>query len=172
MPYLFAIIFRVAAFLIYTIYITDLYLLRNFNTHLLPKDALQYGSYVGKYLSQAEGKSLTILGLTLCLTIPILLLLFLSPYKLSGKKGYIFSLSPILILGILSLFTAGETYIHSWIYNNVFSYNLVVLSGSKKYSADFKNNFKYKEKFQKTPKENKQPNIIFLMVESLSSYQR
>jgi len=61
--------------------------------------------------------------------------------------------------------------VHSWLYKNFIDYNRTILSESRQYSPQFINEFQYKENKLYSLNKKQKPNLILLVVESLSSYQ-
>ena len=166
-----AIFLRLLAFVIYLVYMIDFYVIINFNTHLVLNDVLRYGSYSMKYLQQvysSQGLFWLLFVLTILLTTSRFIL---SRYKLRHRFLHIGSVGSILALLLISCFTNTDTYIHSWIYKNYIDYNLTVLSGSRPYSQSFIDGFENNQSQFCRNKPSQKPNIVMLMVESLSAYQ-
>ena len=62
-------------------------------------------------------------------------------------------------------------YVHAWIYRNVIDHNIIVFSEAREYGNSFISDFSFHEEEHCYLKAAGKPNIIILMVESLSSYQ-
>ncbi|QSB00337.1 LTA synthase family protein [Methylomonas sp. EFPC1] len=166
-----AAILRLAALLLFALYIIDYAIIVNFNTHLALGDAIKYADYSYKYIQQIYGLSdFGMLGLSaLVLAVP----LYFSWVRFKSINPYIKKWPICLILGLplAAAFADNEKYAHAWIYKNVIDYNLTILSEAAPYSAAYVDNFSFQEHIdcQTQPVDTK--NIIILMVESLSAYQ-
>ncbi|NOV30588.1 LTA synthase family protein [Methylomonas sp. ZR1] len=166
-----AAILRLAALLLFALYIIDYAIIVNFNTHLALGDAIKYSDYSYKYIQQIYGLSdFGMLGLSaLVLAVP----LYFSWVRFKSINPYFKKWPICLILGLplAAAFADNEKYAHAWIYKNVIDYNLTILSEAAQYSAAYVDNFSFQEPIncQTQPVEIK--NIIILMVESLSAYQ-
>lgn len=165
------ILLRLIALFIYIIYLTDYIILSLFATHLTYNDIIKFISYVPKFISQEL--NIDFIVIILALLSLVIIYLFLSyKFKINKKRNHMIIISSIIILVILNQFATNGSYIHSWIYKNVVEYNLEIRSQSQEYSKEFIDSLNYNEKTKtKIYKTDKQPNIIILMVESLSSYQ-
>ncbi|MDX8129831.1 LTA synthase family protein [Methylomonas sp. OY6] len=166
-----AAILRLAALLLFALYIIDYAIIVNFNTHLALGDAIKYADYSYKYIQQIYGLSdFGMLGLSaLVLAVP----LYFSWVRFKSINPYFKKWPICLILGLplAAAFADNEKYAHAWIYKNVIDYNLTILSEAAPYSAAYVDNFSFQEPIncQTQPVDTK--NIIILMVESLSAYQ-
>lgn len=168
--YLVGIFLRIVSLFIFSLYISDIYILLNLANHLTFNDLIKYISYVPKYLTQNYSFNL----MQLCLLISILLFsiqfLFIK-YEIKKIKTHIYTILALTSFLIFNLFAQNGRYIHSWIYKNFILYNYEIYDQSKKYSEKFIKNIKNNENKQCKKSENNTPNIIILMVESLASYQ-
>lgn len=169
-PRVLAVGLRAIGFMAYGLYAMDVIVLISFNTHITTNDLLDYAGYAPRYIAQisrirdflilasalpAVGLSLWVLG---------------SRYALRGRVPH--ALSLLLVAGLLStvLFTSNSRYINAWMYRNFVAYNIEVGAESRGYSEGFVRGHPYVEDWRSEPKEAQRPNIIILMVESLSSY--
>jgi phosphoglycerol transferase MdoB-like AlkP superfamily enzyme len=172
-PYVASIILRALAFLMLSLYVVDLYVITNFNTHLVITDAIKFSSYSLKYIQQIyHGKGFILLTIMI-VGVGFVASFIFSKYKYKNNSIHRYAIVMILSLYFIFLFAAAgnSKYVHSWVYKNVIDYNLMVLSEAKKYSDEFVSDFSFEEKeycYSKLPEKR---NIILLMVESLSSYQ-
>lgn len=173
-PRIASILLRSIAFLVIVIYAIDYFVITNFATHLTIMDAFKYGSYSLKYISQIHGRMNYLMLLIAILLSIISAYIILSSYKIKTKTPHAIFFLSIITLSVTSVasFSVDDKYSHSWIYKNVISHNLVILSEKRNYSEDFIENISFKDKFECIyQSEYKPENIILLMVESLSNYQ-
>lgn len=168
---LFTALFRVAASILFAVYITDYIVIVNFNTHLAVGDAIKYAGYSYKYIQQIYG--LNNIGISLIIAViltPVIVFSF-SKRKITGLHYQKLPLFIIAGLPLASGFSDNQKYAHSWIYKNIVDYNLTILSESSAYSDNFLNSFSFKEESHCRTESPKHKNVIILMVESLSAYQ-
>lgn len=173
-PYMIAITLRTMALIMVFVYAIDFYVLANFATHLTIASALKYAPYAINYIQQAHGINTFMITAALILSAGLMAFMVLSRYRIQGAHVHAIFIALIIASGAASIlsFSADDKYIHSWIYKNVISHNLTVLSENKKYSETFVQNFEYQEPYECVPGISEKPdNIIILMVESLSNYQ-
>jgi len=168
-PFFLTLLSRLSAVVLYLIYLVDLYILRNFYTRLLLEDAAKYLSYSGKYLVQQYHGKLWLLP------VPAVLLIVLGYFLVERRRirsrvthGYFVLLFSMLLS--VSLFASQHQYVHAWTYQNIFRYNYSVYSSAKPYSEEFARHHLYVEDVVTQPKKALTPNVILLMVESLSAY--
>ena len=64
----------------------------------------------------------------------------------------------------------NQRYVHSWMYRNLIDVNLTALALVRDYSPRFRRRFAYTEPFQCHRAESSRPNIVLVIVESLSAY--
>ena len=161
-----SILLRLAGFSVLYFYMTDVFIITQFNTHLVLDDAVKYGGDGYLYM-------LKLYNFFLLIPLALTLLIIASPHKLKGKAIHCFSLLVIAISLGGAGFREKENYVHSWLYSNVIDYNLSIISASKPYSAKFASKPPVipVESCQIKQAAQNDPNIIILMVESLSSYQ-
>lgn len=167
---LISIFFRFLSLSIFIFYTIDTIILTKFATHLTINDIFKYVSYTPKYIKQLY----TINFSTLLILIILLFILFFyifKTFKLEKKSEHYTYLTILLILFSVTFFKSNGRYIHSWLFKNFVHYNYEILSQSKKYSHEFKNNINFVNDIKCTSNKKETPNIIILMVESLSSYQ-
>ena len=171
-PNYFSILIRITSLILYSLYITDYLILLNFNTHLTLSDIFKYIAIAPRYFLQAfiDFNLRTIILFACCtfLIISFIIHKWRLQYKLFNHLVTLF-----MTLGFICLvsYLPKDNYVHSWLYKNFIEYNLTISSEAKEYSSEFINNFEYHEEhfFSKNIKAT--PNIILLMVESISSYQ-
>jgi lipoteichoic acid synthase len=173
LPKLLAFTFRILAFTVFAVYLLDYWVITNFNTHLVITDVQKYAPYSLKYIEQIldnQAKFVFLLVLAVLL-ISFASLIVFTRYRINHKRVHKSHILLILSLMITASFADSGHYLHSWIYKNVISYNLTILSESKNYSDEFIESFSLNEQANCYSKAPANPNIILLMVESLSSYQ-
>lgn len=167
------ILLRLTASAIFALYVIDLAIIINFNTHLTLNDALKYTSYAVKYAQQGFSidQTSSLLGLLVILLAAAWLLL--TRHQIARRTSHVNFLAAIAItLSAALLGTSSNQYVHTWIFSNIIDYNLTILSENKPYSAELS----HQVKAQPGPPQQCQtssaqkPNIIVLMIESLSSH--
>jgi len=164
---------RGVALIILSLYVVDVFVISNFNTHLVIGDVIKYGSYALKYILQIYGWKLALLPIAAIIVIALVLPYTLTRYKIRSNAIHGFFIVAILGLICISSFAAAgnDRYVHSWVYRNFVEHNLTVLSEARAYSDEFLGNFTFEEDRHCYSAAPRKPNIIILMVESLSSYQ-
>lgn len=173
-PYIFSIILRSIAFFLLFVYIIDFYVFVSFATHLTITDILKYASYSLRYIQQTHGGKVFILVAFLTLSAAFSVSVIISSFKIQNKLSHSLFIILIAVLFMTAVFShsISDRYVHSWMYKNVISHNLVIMSERKKYSEEFITSLAFEEKLECLPKTSERPNnIILLMVESLSNYQ-
>jgi len=171
------IIFRFFSLIIFFVYVSDIFILKNFYTHLTANDAIKYIDQVPSFINRNYINNTSdyywwitiwaILG-SLLSTIHF----FISPLrpgKLHRNSLWIVS----LFLAIFYLSSASTFNIHKWIYQNVFEYNFMLSDLSTKYSPQLMANLTRANELDKKdciPKSSGTKNIIVVAVESLSMY--
>ena len=167
-----SIFIRIITILLFFTYIADYLIIINFNTHLTIQDAFNYISYTPQYILQAfiNFNLRTIVLLISCsyLTISFIINKWKLKYKLIN---HVIIISVIIICINLLSYIPKDKYVHSWLYKNFIDYNRTILSESRQYSSQFINEFQYTEEILYSLNRKQKPNIILLVVESLSSYQ-
>ncbi len=149
--------------------VCDVVVLKNYHTHLALRDVVKYASYSGKYAEQigVANTFYIVLGAALIMG---LIVFFVIDTRPSRKRAV-----PMLIAGLVFIaiipFRGSREYPHSWIFMNPYEYNMMILPESRNYSEEFTAKTSFKEKKICATGKGQRPNIIILMVESLSSYQ-
>ena len=168
----FSIFIRIIFLILFSLYITDYLILVNFNTHLTLSDIFKYITFAPKYILQAfiNFNLRTIILFISCtfLTISFIIYKWRLQYKLINHFITVFI---IVVLICLVSYIPKDNYVHSWLYKNFLEYNLTISSEAKEYSSKFVSNFEYEEEYSYSKNIKVTPNIILLMVESISSYQ-
>ncbi|MFP4459833.1 MAG: LTA synthase family protein [Candidatus Zixiibacteriota bacterium] len=152
--------------------ITDVVIIKNFNAHLTLSDILKYSPYLDdsmQFIGILEAIGILI---GIMIIVVILMAFIMDNYKTKeGKRSKVFLITAILF-ALLSFFRFSNQYSHSWMFRNVYEYNVMLMSEAAGYSSDFRKELlDYKEKRICIENEPHYPNIIILMVESLSNYQ-
>lgn len=168
--YFISIFLRLISFIIFTLYLIDLYIITQFANHLVFSDVIKYISYTPKYLEQMYTFNIFYF-ITITIFSVILIYFFLKKPKIEEKSFHYISIIILFVLLFLYQFSENGRYIHSWLYKNFIEYNYEISDLSKPYSKKFIENISYKESFECKDNIPKEKNIIILMVESLSSYQ-
>lgn len=163
--------FRLAATIIFAIYIIDYIIIANFNTHLAVGDAIKYADYSFKYIQQIYDINSFGIAAFIAMVTGFILYLCSASLSITPTRPSKLPILFILSLPLASAFADHEKYAHAWIYKNVVDYNLTILSESSSYSDEFAKTVKFQDQAdcQTNPPESK--NIILVMVESLSAYQ-
>jgi len=168
----FALSIRFLSFFIFSLYAIDLWVMMNFNSHLVVADVFKYASYAPKYFHHIYGEK----GLVLLLLFLFLYFLFypfvFSKSFINRRKHHASAWLTIFVM-LSSPFVAGadERYVHSWVYKNFISYNITSLTESKSYSRAFLDSHNYIVQNNCKEGRGERKDIIMLMVESLSPYQ-
>lgn len=169
-PHWLAVLFRLFAVIIFAVYIIDYLIITQFNTHLSLGDAIKYTAYAHKYIQQVydlNGVGLAIIATLILLPVILLVTRKFPAVQFKQQRLSVFMITALPLVGNLS---DQQKYAHSWIYKNVLDYNLTILSESAAYSPEFVNRFHYQETPVCSAITAETPNIIILMVESLSAY--
>lgn len=168
-PYAFSIFLRLISLIFIILFLTDIFIIFNFASHLTINDVIKYLSYAPKYISQLYSLDIyTLLSIILFMLFSINFLINKEHLKKASHFFYVFIL---LSLFISSSFSQNGRFIHSWIYKNFIVYNYEIYDQSKEYSKSYKVALKDNEIYNCEEKKKENPNIIVLMVESLASYQ-
>jgi lipoteichoic acid synthase len=166
-----AVLLRVLGFVAYGIYAMDMAVLVSFNTHLTVDDAVTYAGYAPKYIAQISRKRDILLMGSAVPAVGLSLLVLFTRYTLSQRAHHVIAVLVVAGLLVASCFTTNSRYTHAWMYRNFIAYNLEVRSEGRGYSDAFVKGLDYTDQWVTEPKTPQQPNIIILLVESLSSYQ-
>lgn len=174
-PYVISVLLRIMALLLLILYMTDVYVMYNFNSRLVIDDVIKYSGYAIEYLSQIN-KDVGLVNLTLLLLISCAVIcIVFNPWKVQGKFNHFIYLSAISSFVFCTMagmaLDSNKNYTHSWVFKNIIDYNTMVLAERKQYSTDFVADFKYLENQVCYNRKSEKKNIIILMVESLSVYQ-
>ena len=169
-PRVAAIGLRVLGFFVYGLYAMDVIVLISFNTHITTNDLLDYAGYAPRYIAQISRKRDILILASALPAVGFSLWVLGCRYALERPRHHAIFLA--VIVGLLStvLFTDNSRYTHAWVYRNFITYNIEVGAESRAYSDGFVRGHSYAENWQSEPKDPQRPNIIILMVESLSSY--
>ena len=169
-------IFRIAVIAFFGIYVADIVILSNFSTHLIPTDVAKYIGYTAKYIMRSYGFSMLLFGcFSIAILLTILLLFILDESVIAPKSHHYFPLLAIaIVLGVSYLMRDKSRYIHTWMYQNVIEYNVMISGQSANYSAKFRDNLLAAKIDSAMNCENKRinkTNIVLVIMESLSAYQ-
>ncbi len=166
-----SILLRVLAFGAFLLYAIDVVVMVCFNAHLTVDDTVAYSTYAHKYLAQITRKRHVLILLAGVFAVGLAGWVLVCRYTLVRVWQHV--LAGLAVLGLLMAwcFARNDTYIHSWRYKNVVAYTLEVRSESRGYSDGFISGFSFDADEVEEPNTPQTPNIIILMVESLSSYQ-
>ena len=171
-PLFLAALLRIAALLTYLAYLLDIYIFQQFFTRLIYGDVWKYFDYAPKYVYQTHGW--VVLGLLLAAMAVFFWamapLLFRRLPLPDGKQHAVAGMSAVAFLG-LSAFAEDGRYMHAWMYANLFEYNQTIRSQDAPYSDGFIQALRHDDGESCQPCTRHRPNIILLMVESLSDYQ-
>lgn len=170
-PLLIAAGLRVLALIMFTAYCVDYYVIANFNSHLTLHDSIKYIGYARDYLQQSHELSDFSLWFIAGLLLLLVLAFAFSRYKIADWRQHKLRLLTVALLPLVSGFTDNDQYVHAWIYRNVFDYNLTILSESAVYSEAFVKRLQPDLTEHCQAVVPRKPNIVILMLESLSAYQ-
>ena len=171
MPRAGAIMLRVLGFAVFGIYAMDVIVLISFNTHITLDDVFDYASYAPNYIMQISRMRDVLIMAFVVPAVVFALWVVLSRHAVIRRVNHRAAILVIAGLLVATMFTNNERYIGAFMYRNFIAYNLEVRSESRPYSEAFLDGFSYEDVWRSEPKEAEFPNIIVLMVESLSSYQ-
>lgn len=150
------------------LYIVDVFVIKNFITHININDLSKYMSYIPIYIQQEY--EFNFLYFLLVLIFCAIIFMFIKiQIKLLKNHHFFFGIF-ILILSIINSFS-DDKYAHSWVYKNFIEYNIDLREQSKKYSDDLRKNLRIDDKIKCVVEKPHNKNIIILMVESFASYQ-
>jgi len=170
-PYFVAVLLRLLASVLLCIYLVDYFVIVNFNAHLLFSDVFKYASYSLRYTQQTYQDQPLLLVLIIIAGGSYLLLLLTGVKVIGNKIHSAYVITILVLIGSTTLIHGQQSYVHAWVFKNVIDYNLTALSESRAYSKPFIEQLKFEEPYSCAEKSAKNPNVIVLMVESLSSYQ-
>lgn len=158
-----------SSFILLLLYTLDVYVLRNFNTHMSFQDIMHNASYAPKYVVQTFSPEYAA-------AILFLLCAGLGMYRLRrvikpGAAGALILAAICCAGAALAAGDAGLQYVHSWVYKNFLDYNLTVRSEGRPYSQEFMQALRWEEPLHCRKKTPERKNVIVVMAESFSSYQ-
>lgn len=159
------------------VYAADVLVIKMFNTHIVLNDVMKYLSYTPQYLAELSQASVVGSALSALLILALLGGLLFTLVAIESRQSprlRLVALTFCISALSLKLSVAESHYVHSWIYQDLISYNRVVYSESVDYSDTFKrelgSTLSHDEIACQAHKA-RTPSIILLMVESLSAYQ-
>ena len=94
--YIISIILRGLAFLVLSLYVVDLLVITNFNTHLVITDAIKYASYSLKYIQQIYNGEEYIFLIIVIVTVGFVVSFVFSRYKIRNNLIHGYSIVMIL----------------------------------------------------------------------------
>ncbi|MGZ5028075.1 MAG: LTA synthase family protein [Methylobacter sp.] len=168
---LFGVLLRLAALVMFAVYVADYLVIVNFDTHLVVGDIIKYAGYAYRYVQQIYGLNDIGLGFIIAAIFTLLLIFIVGKRETADRSGYKGVMLMLAVMPLASGFADKQKYAHSWMYQNVVDYNLTILSEASPYSDKFVQAFNFSEPKSCEAEPGKQKNIIILMVESLSAYQ-
>lgn len=152
------------------LYLLDVAVMLHFHSRLTVNDVLKYAGYSLKYLSQiqpAYGALILPAGL---LSLALFFYLLVGRF-VAARRTLLFA-GLVVPLSVATLQASDDNYVHSWRYKNLVEYNADVQSESRAYSTAFLRTFvPLDDGTRHFEGRAEYPNIVLLMVESLSSYQ-
>lgn len=166
-------VLRLALLSCLVIYVSDLFIIKNFNTHLVLNDVVKYINYTPQYISELSGGLSFFSTISICVVSSVTFYLLVVMKTIDRKRVFYLGCAVCMITLSLKLIVPKTTYVHSWIYQDLISYNRIIYSESVDYSVEFKAKLsKYNPPQPHCEIHSPQsPAIILLMVESLSAYQ-
>lgn len=167
-PKLLLYFFRILAVTIFLIYLIDIFILKNFVTHININDLFKYITYVPKYIEQEY--HISFIDISLFLIVASFIFYFIKfDFKMLKKHHSFFIISLLSCLYVNSF--SEDDYVHSWAYKNFIEYNIDLLEQSKDYSNKLKKELKIDDHIRCSSNTPLYKNILVVMVESLASYQ-
>lgn len=162
LPRVVSVIAKVFAITVFAIYLIDYAVVQNFNVRLVAGDVVKYGDNVFYMMK--------LYGAAIFLFVGVALLLLAGDHRTKNRLVHCGFLFGILVFSGCSFRGTDTQYVHSWLYDNVIKYNADIRSEARPYTKHFIDSLDVS--LQKTciDRDEQRPNIIVLMVESLSSY--
>jgi Sulfatase len=165
----FSIILRLMVSLLFVFYLADFIVLYSFYTRLNLADIPTYYGSALEYFHVA-------LPWLVKIVVAFYFAFFLWWLILGGngkvKVGWRLMLVPLFFGGSVKLLAnSGEVYVESWLYQDPITLNWEAWYERKSYSSEFIKKFSFESDKVCKSISKKSPNVILLMVESLSSYQ-
>lgn len=171
-PLFLAAVLRIGALLVYLAYLLDIYIFQQFFTRLVYGDVWKYFDYAPKYVYQTHGWG--VLGLLLAVLAVLVWAMTRLLYRRfplpDVKRHAVVGVSAVALFGVSALADDGR-YMHAWMYANLFEYNQTIRSQDAPYSDSFIQALRHDDGETCQSNAGHRPNIILLMVESLSDYQ-
>ena len=164
------VIIKFSILVIFAINLVDYFVILNFGNKLSIEDITKYGSYSLKYLIQIYDHTIYFMALFFLSLTAVILYFTFKNYKISQNK--IINISVILMIAsfvvIPLTFESHKSEFET--YEVLLKYTAADSSKNLNYSSQFKKDFSFTDTKICAPSKPKSPNIIILMVESLSSY--
>ena len=169
------VLLRIAAIVIFVVYVMDIIVLKTFNTRLTVVDFLKYVAYAPTFIQIVYGGvALFFIGFILTMFVGLSIFLLFQNHALNHKTHGIFLLT-LSLLVFSSCLRDNKGYVFSWMYKNVAEYNSIMISQNSFYSEEFISNVmghtSLEENESCVKHKPQRKSIIILMVESLSPYQ-
>ena len=174
---LFAIFLRILIVFISLFYIADVVILNIFATHLVIGDIIKYidsvPDVIVDLLDNVFSTSVKFFFLLLFSSIFFAIGNFLiRPIHLE-KRHQSLILAASLVLASFYPFISDRSYVHAWVYQNVFEYNINVCGQDVQYSNEFEKRIRSLENLDRkncVSKASGNKNFVILIFESLSFY--
>lgn len=179
-----AVLLRLLPLSILLIYITDFLIFTLFYTRLAIEDIAKYAGNAGEYLLQWFSHHSLFKIIIYSALGTVGLMVIYSYFWIStrrnikiGKYHNMYAICLLLLLPSLYISKAnGGTYVHQWVYQNIFDYTLISASEARQYSPEFLKHQASinRQAFYKTHCLTNTPqikNIILLQIESFSAFQ-
>ncbi len=171
-------VLRFSIVFIFLVYFLDIIILRNFFAHITVQNFFQYLPDAYGFIVDIFITVLTVPEILITIIVLLLFIIFASHFVFISRESdnteriVLFSLSIIML--VLFITKGDKQYIHSWIYKNIFEYNLQVNNIDAQYSDDFIKKLLLQEKDllkqQCHPKATGGKDIVVVILESLSMY--
>ncbi len=173
-PKILKIILRFSIVVLIVLYIVDIFIFLNFNTHLLLEDIFRYSSDITIFFSFKSFLTVKII-LFVVVVVPIgaiILLSFLTNSDNYKNRSYFLLFSFVLLS--FSLLGRDRYQNYNWVYQNMFELNYnqgMNLDYSDKMKKEYSNkNYALIDNATCTDKKENKKNIILLVIESYSMY--
>ena len=164
------ILYKLAIIIIFFTQLIDYFVILNFGNKLSLEDITKYGSYSLKYLMQIYDHDIYFAALFFLILSSFILYFGFKHYKIKPNRALNVTIIAI-ILGFCALFILPKSQKNKFKhYEILLKYTASDSSKNLNYSPEFIKNFTFNDTQTCYPSTKNSPNIIILMVESLSSY--
>lgn len=173
----FAIFLRIFIVFMSLLYIADVVILNLFATHLVIGDIIKYIDSVPDVIVNIFDNVFSTNAKFFFLVLFFFILVATSNFLISPvhlhKRHQRLILAASLVIASFYPFISDRSYVHAWVYQNVFEYNFSVSGQDVQYSHEFEERIRSFENLDQqncVPKASGNKNFVIVIFESLSSY--